>query len=237
MGLLFESLPGELLQEIFSYLWAHDILHSFYRLNEYLDRILHNYDQYIIRLCPISKNQFNLICQVIQPTQITSIVIEDEDGTPNQLDLFFSHFPIGSFSNLRSFTLLSSDQYFCREKFVPTFRRDRIRSIALPYDRPHRYSTDPILEPYIHSLRRLSTGRPVIEKQLNQLRHLAITHCYVHRFKDLLIKVPNLRSLNVKLTLDNFPWWSKQMPKMNQLRRFFLQIACNENSVEFEFIR
>ncbi|CAF1342447.1 unnamed protein product, partial [Rotaria sp. Silwood1] len=107
---LFDSFPVELVHNIFHYLWAHEIFHAFTRLSSYIDNVLVGYDRYSISLSSMVKHQFDLMCLHIRPEQVISITITENNDTPNQSEIFFSKFDILQFINLRSFSIISSNQ-------------------------------------------------------------------------------------------------------------------------------
>ncbi|CAF4897812.1 unnamed protein product, partial [Rotaria sp. Silwood1] len=107
---LFDSFPVELVHNIFHYLWAHEIFYGFTRLSSYIDNVLVGYDRYSISLSSMVKHQFDLMCLHIRPEQVISITITENNDTPNQSEIFFSKFDILQFINLRSFSIISSNQ-------------------------------------------------------------------------------------------------------------------------------
>jgi len=84
---------------IFDHLWAHEILYSFRNINDYLDRVLFNYDSYSINFESIRKSYFDLVCRSIRPHQVISLILSDEHDTPNQSQLFLSLFSLEQFTN------------------------------------------------------------------------------------------------------------------------------------------
>jgi hypothetical protein len=224
--LLFDLLPVELIYHIFRYLWAHEILHGFSNQNGYLDDVLHNYDRYAISLCSMLKTQFDQICHRIQPKQVISIAIMDEDDTPEQSTLFFSHFNIQQFVNLRSFAIVSSDQSLFRKlDFLCQF--NSFRSLVIP-DISEAYWClfGSHVETVLPQLKRLVTNEYRVTKPLKNLQHLTVTHCFCYKLEYMLPLVINLQSLNITISLDIFPFWSKKIPTMNHLRQFILHIHC-----------
>jgi hypothetical protein len=91
MILFLQVLPTEILYEIFDYLTPFDILYSFIHLNKRINGIVKKYPlqldfQYI------SRSKFDFICRYIQPEQVISIYLSD-DQMPNQVELFNKYFP------------------------------------------------------------------------------------------------------------------------------------------------
>jgi hypothetical protein len=223
---LFDLLPVELIQTIFRYLWAHEILHGFINQGDYLDSVLRNYDRYAICLCSMLKTQFDQICHRIQPTQVLSLAIMDEDDTPDQSTLFFSHFDIQKFVSLRSFAIVSSDQSLFR-KLDLLCEFNKFKSIVIPHiSDKHRCLGGSDVDIALSQLKRLGADQCFLTKPLKNLQHLMVSHCYCHRLQYVFSLTPNLRSLNIAISLDIFPFWSKKIPTMDHLRQLILRIHC-----------
>jgi hypothetical protein len=230
---LFDLLPVELIQSIFRYLWAHEILYGFSNQSNYLDGVLHNYDRYAINLCSMLKTQFDQMCRRIQPKQVLSIAVMDEDDTPEQSTLFFSHFDIQKFVNLRSFAILSSDQSVFRKlDFLCQFIK--FKSLVLPQVSGSYWCLfGSYVETVLPQLKRLITNDYPVTKSLKNLQHLTVTHCFCYKLEYILPLVANLHSLNITISLDVFPFWSKKIPTMNYLRQFTLRIRCKNIIIIF----
>lgn len=227
MVVLFDLLPAELIRDIFRYLWAHEILHSFFQLSDYLDNVLRNYDHYAVKLGSLTKNQFNLTCEIIQSRGIKSITIESENDTPDQVKLFFSRFPAESLINLHSFALQRFEEDPIPQEMISLCRTKRFRSFCLQsISHIHWCLFASIIEPIIYQSRVLCIDPSLIEKPCEDLRHLNAMHYFCHRFPDIFTRTLNLRSFCGIISLDNFPWWSKKLPVMKYLRRLSLKVSC-----------
>ena len=220
---LFDLLPVELIQNIFHYLWAHEILYGFTNQSNYINSVLKNYDRYAICLCSMLKIQFDQICQQIQPNQVLSLAIMDEDDTPDQSTLFFSHFDIRQFINLRSFAILSYDGDILR-KLDHLCEFNKFRSIIFPDDYGSTVGTN--IDLMLSQLKRLAASQYILTKRLKNLQHLIVPHCYCYKLEYLFSLMSNLRSLNINISLDIFPFWSKRIPIMHQMRQLILRIHC-----------
>jgi hypothetical protein len=222
----FDFLPVELIENIFHYLWAHEILHGFTNQTDYLDGVLQNYNRYAICLCSMLKTQFDQICHRIQPKQVTSLAIMDEDDTPDQSTLFFSHFDIQQFVNLRSFAIASNDQSPFR-KLDLLCGITKFKSLVIPQiSQAYWCLFGGEVEMIIPQLKRLVTNEYPLTKPLKNLQDLTVTHCFCYRLEYLLRQVVNLRSLNITISLNIFPFWLKKIPTMNHLRQLTLHICC-----------
>lgn len=69
--------PIELIYEIFSYFSCNEIIQSFYSINEHINNIIINYNGYSLDLSSsdIRKHDFDLICSLINPSQIIRLKI------------------------------------------------------------------------------------------------------------------------------------------------------------------
>lgn len=222
----FDLLPVELVHTIFRYLWAHEILHGFSNQSDYIDSVLQTYDRYAICLCSMLKNQFDQMYRRIQPKQVFSLAFMNEDETPDQSTLFFSRFDIQQFVNLRSFAIVSADHSLLRTlNFLSQLKK--FKSIVIPYTSDFYWCFNGShVENILPDLKRLDINGSHLTKPLKNLQHLRIPHCYCYRVEYLLHFVPNLRSLDITISLDTFPFWLKKIPPMNHLRQFILHIHC-----------
>ncbi|CAF2510852.1 unnamed protein product [Rotaria sp. Silwood2] len=223
---LFEFFPVELMHGIFHYLSAHEIFYAFAQLSTYVDSVLVSYDRYSISLSSMLKQQFDLMCCLIQPEQVISITIADNDDTPDQSKLFFSKFDIRQFINLRSFAIISSNQsIFLQLDLLCQF--NNFQSLTLPYiSQTYWCLFGSHVEIILPRLRQLITNQCPLTKPLKNLRYVTITHCYCHNLEYLFRQMTDLRSLNLTMSLDMFTDWSKKIPMMNHLRRLTLGIRC-----------
>lgn len=223
---LLDLFPVELIQNIFRYLWAHEILHGFSDQSEYVDSILQNYDRYAICLCSMPKSQFDQVCQRIQPEQVLSLAVMEDDDTPDQSSLFLSNFDIRKFINIRSFAYVSSKETLSRYIDL-LWQANRFKSLVIPYvSLEYDYVLGTNAAIILPQLKRLAANHHALTKPIKNLRYLTVSHFYCYRFKDLLTLMPNLSSLNITMSLHIFPFWLKDLPVMNYLREFIVRIHC-----------
>ncbi|CAF2933159.1 unnamed protein product [Rotaria sp. Silwood2] len=102
-----ESLPDELLLELFKYVDIRDLFRIFDDLNSRFKRLLFDkYQSYHIDFQSISKTDFDLFCKkylLLIAQQINSFCFSDNDETPNLFDNFLSNgFNLTQFPNLNS---------------------------------------------------------------------------------------------------------------------------------------
>ncbi|CAF1191369.1 unnamed protein product [Rotaria sp. Silwood1] len=206
-----DHLSVELFYEILSYLSCYHILRAFHSINNYLNDILINYDQYILDLSSsdISKNEMDLICSFLRPEQIIGLKF----GKTN-FDLV-NRF-LSSFSNQQSFTRLRSlwidhtiivDQLFMsRLALVINYNN----LISIRFDRIH-----------------ISKHYTVSKYSFDALSHLVTTSS--NQFRQLSKEVPtHLTYLHMYFNspndMDEFI-----RPNMYQLKSLGVEIQCNLN--------
>ncbi|CAF1344652.1 unnamed protein product [Adineta ricciae] len=106
MSFLLDRFPAELVHCVFKYFWAHEILYSFGNITCYMNNILINYSNYMINFQSIRKRDFDLICRYLRPKQVVSLILCEDEDTPDLLKLFFSLFSMDEFINLRGLKLI-----------------------------------------------------------------------------------------------------------------------------------
>ncbi|CAF1505818.1 unnamed protein product, partial [Didymodactylos carnosus] len=113
MVLLFDELPNEIILEIFDLLNTSDLIRSFYKLNNRIDKLISETTINLINidLTNFSKYQFNYCCEQIVSTnynQVRSLTLSNI-CTFGQILVFTSMYDIGQFSNLQSITLIEPE--------------------------------------------------------------------------------------------------------------------------------
>ncbi|CAF1137981.1 unnamed protein product [Adineta steineri] len=108
-----ESLPNEILIEIFEYLNAFEIFYSFDQLNIRLYSLIRNIPLHLnFEYC--RKTIFDQFCTLLKlnpiiKERIYSLILSNKD-TCGQIDLFLSFFSLEEFSHLRSLTLIQIEK-------------------------------------------------------------------------------------------------------------------------------
>ncbi|CAF4474520.1 unnamed protein product [Rotaria sp. Silwood2] len=229
---LFDSFPVELVHNIFHYLWAHEIFYGFARLSSYIDNVLVGYDRYSISLSSMLKHQFDLMCLHTRPEQVISITLVENNDTPNQSEMFFSKFDILQFINLRSFSIISSNQSIFRQLNL-LCRLNNFQSLTLPHISDTYWCLfGSSVETTLPRLKQLITRDYPLMEPLNNMKYLTITHCYCHNLEYLLSQMTNLYSLNITLSLNMSTHWSRKVPMMNHLRQLTLCIQYGRLTME-----
>ncbi|CAF1053538.1 unnamed protein product [Adineta ricciae] len=103
------TLPVEILYRILIYLDTETILLSVRYVAKTFYLISNSFNHYHIDFSALSKRNFDIICRLIYPENVVSIILSDEDTTPGQIDLFLTRFRIHYFPHLRSLTFRSID--------------------------------------------------------------------------------------------------------------------------------
>lgn len=112
-----ESLPNELLLNLFEFLTCPRLLHAFIGLNARFDTLLLVYIQeHSLDFQSMYKQDFDIICQRYLPSiidRIISLCLSDDNETPQQTHLFLRYnFTLRQFSSLRTLSLcnISSEE-------------------------------------------------------------------------------------------------------------------------------
>lgn len=101
-----ESLPNELLLDLFQYFSTIDVLHAFFNLNTRFTELLITYFQtYLFDFQSTSKQNFDSLCHDYLPifsTHIRSIRLSENDETPQAIERFYAHgWSFGKFPHLK----------------------------------------------------------------------------------------------------------------------------------------
>lgn len=100
------ALPVELLYHILTFLDTDTILLSFRYVCRRFYLVSDGYDQCQLNFSACTKYNFYRLCRILNPVNVVSLVLSDDDRTPGQIQLFLSFFQLGHFHSLRSLTLL-----------------------------------------------------------------------------------------------------------------------------------
>jgi hypothetical protein len=103
---IFEILPAEVFDKILNHLNTLEIFHSLYNVCRRVNAFLISYNRYELDFSSISRSDFDLVCNIIRPKNIISLILSDDNQTPGQIGLFLSLTRSQEFNRLRSLTLL-----------------------------------------------------------------------------------------------------------------------------------
>ncbi|CAF1263258.1 unnamed protein product [Adineta steineri] len=203
MSLLLERIPIEIFHLIFDYFWAHEILHSFNNISNYLDSILSNYNHYLINFESIRKSHFDLVCRSIRPEQVITLILSDKIETPNQSQLFQSLFSIEQFTHLRALKFIGLDDdgesFFSSLYKIPkllSLQIDTSRKIPL-------IKRLPSLETFIINIQsgmHFDLDPSISMIQFKQLRHLTLSNCSCRQLQKIFDQAIQLTSLKISIT-------------------------------------
>ena len=104
-----EKLPVELFHRIFDNLDVETILFSIRPVCRLFQSVVKTYDRFILHFKLISKSNFNILCRLINPKNVISLTLSNDEETSDQIDLFISLVHLRQVTRLRSLTLLNVD--------------------------------------------------------------------------------------------------------------------------------
>ncbi len=221
--LLLDRLPVELIFDIFTYLTASEILHSFHNFSRYLRQCIRSYRQYTINFKAIHKREFDWICRVIHPHQIMTLTLSDDEETPGQMDLFFTRFP--TFDQI--FTRLEHLRIQNLEEFPSWSPMECLHTLTVDFKRRplHSFEYDHIkqCDKNLLNIFRLLTLRTLILN--NEPLNIDFN------FKILPI-AEHIQTFKVHLrTIDDLTFIFKCIPKLQRLR-----LSLKTRSIANDFI-
>jgi hypothetical protein len=203
MPFLLNQLPTEIFHMIFDYLWAHEILHAFLNITDYLDRLLSNYKNYMINFESIRKSHFDLICHYIRPEQVISLILSDKLDTPSQSELFRLIFSIAQFTGLRALKLIELDDDG-ESFFSDLYKLQHLVSleISVKFFLPLITTTSSLQRLIINipSNLRLNLDPSIARIRFEHLRELSLSNCSCTQLKQIFRQATRLTSLKISFT-------------------------------------
>ncbi|CAF1026787.1 unnamed protein product [Adineta steineri] len=237
-----EQLPIELLHTTFDYLWANEIIYSFYNINIYINNIIHTYSSYRFNLQSIRKSHFDNICEIIKVNRVISLRLSDDDSTPNQSKFFFAYFHLDQFIRLRSLSLFDINIDSLKFIISNLNQLNQLRSLSIHCNSInkkfilqgiHNYLNDTqskfglitIPSNVLIQLIRLNLGCGLnFEEHLQSLnlRYLTLEKCDIQTLQMILSTMTQLIFLNICLTGDTSS--ISHVPTSSSLRWLTLKI-------------
>jgi hypothetical protein len=209
----FDRLPVEILHNLFTYFWSHEILFTFSNISDHVNAVLLAYNTYQINFRLIQKSHFDLISKRIRSEQIISLVLSDENDTPGQSELFFSRFQIEQFTQLQSLTMINIEDKSVKWVFPNLYQLNLLRSLTLldsTTEHPNQYQKTEIqsliyegftqIMPRLNRLH-LMNGTFLSSIPLPYLRHLNLEKCSINDLKTLFQHSNQLRSFSLCLDM------------------------------------
>jgi hypothetical protein len=198
------ALPVEILYHIIDYIDTSTIFLSLPNVCTYFRAILSTYNQYQLDLSSVSKPYFHRICRLIQPDNILSLTLSDDNKTPGQIRLFLSLFNIEQFTRLLSLTLLRIDDDDL-SKILHSNITSMLTSLLINWREAHCPSHK-TLTPLSSILNRLNlhklelkVGSYAIEEMSwpiqYTLKHLTLMYITHRQYSTILRKTPHLKTL------------------------------------------
>ena len=105
-----DALPIELLYRLLDLLDAETILFSLGQVCRRFRQVAQNYRQYELNFQSVTQRSFRLMCRLIEPEQVISLTLSDDNRTPEQIVSFLARFQLQQFTRLRSLTLMHVDE-------------------------------------------------------------------------------------------------------------------------------
>ncbi|CAF1366845.1 unnamed protein product, partial [Rotaria sordida] len=102
-----ETLPAEVLHRIYDELDAETILFSIRCVSKRLYSITNNYNRYRLDFHYMSISNIRVMARIIDPKNVISLTLSDEEESYGEISLFLSHFHLDQFIRLRSLTLIN----------------------------------------------------------------------------------------------------------------------------------
>jgi hypothetical protein len=230
----FDRLPVELLQTLFGYFLAHEILLAFSDISDYVNSVLRSYSDYQLDLKSIRKIHFDLICRHIRPEQVISLILSDADD-------------IEQFTQLRSLTLIQIKIDSLKMIFSNLHKLSQLRSISFDIEMiRHKYPAwnndysnesnrlkPLLLDTYTIVLPQLSricqsNSSDLVSILFPNLRHLKLTKFSSVELETISQNSRQLKSLHLCLYMNRTN--SEFILPVNQLIRLNLKIESTKNN-------
>ncbi|CAF3650622.1 unnamed protein product [Rotaria sp. Silwood1] len=206
MPFFFDRLPVEIVYIIFNYLWAHEILYAFYRISDYFNRVLSHYDYFLINFESIRKSHFDLVCRLIKPEQVISLILSDKTDTPYQSSWFLSIFRMKNFTRLRALKLIEVNDNSKSFSF-DLYNLQHLVSLEIDVktDLPWINSIPPLkrLSINILSCEHFNIKRLTTRISFEQLHQLSLSNCPATELQRILSQAIRLTSLKMSFKYLN----------------------------------
>lgn len=202
---LLPALPVELIHKIFDYVDTETIIFVIRCVCKQLYSIANIYDRYELDFRYMFRSDLSLLSRIINPRNVTSLVLSNELQTSNQINFFLSQFSVEQFIRLHSLTLINIENEL--EIFQKIIIQCPLRkfSIFLEYDDINNlklWLSSIIANVYLRKLEISTSSWLLYDIQWPiecQLEFLTIFHqCTWHTIKSILNYLPCLRTLILK---------------------------------------
>ncbi|CAF0828679.1 unnamed protein product [Adineta ricciae] len=235
--MIFESLPNELLLEFVEYFSLADLLRSFYRLNNRFTDLIHIYVRtHTINFQSISKSDFDFISQRYLSSiadHVHSLRFSDDDDTPQEVHLFFSHgLSLHQFSYLKFLSIHRFNSF----DYLKTILEQLVKLPELNHLKITRYD--------------VTYNAKYDIDMIKTIEHLPkVTSCYLDVFYDNENSYEVLSIISSSLSCLSFPKLNcdinqlihliKQLPNLSSLTISIVDQPTDLqiSSIEFESMR
>jgi hypothetical protein len=198
------ALPVEIIHHIIDYLDTSTAFLSLCNVCTYFRAVSITYNRYQVDFSSISKTNFHHICRLIQPENVLSLTISDDNKTPGQIKLFLSLFNIGQFTRLHSLSLLridNDDLSTILHSDIPS----TLVSLSINWREAHCPTNEPLalLSSLLNRLNlrklELKTDSYAIKEMVwpiqYTLEHLTLMYITQKQYCNILQETPNLKTL------------------------------------------
>ncbi|CAF3586915.1 unnamed protein product [Rotaria sp. Silwood1] len=204
--LSLDSLPAETIYQILDLLHCETIFISFANVCRRFRSIIQTYHRCHIDFSSISKSNFHIICRIVRPENVVSLILSDDEKTPGQIGLFLSFLNINTFRQLRHLTLMK----IAAADLMKISRRLKLCSlISFTIDTRGRHIKLPVKmitcvieQPSLCKMNLITMG-PVLDKiswPMNcPLQHLKIQTCTKKQYLTIIDRLPHLKTLDIAL--------------------------------------
>lgn len=217
-----DQFPVELIHNLFDYFSISEILFSFSNVSDYINNILQFYPINQLDLQSIQLSDFNYVCHRIQPEQVISLTLSDNDDTAGQSDIFLSRFQIEQFIRLQPLSFKTIDITSLQTILKNVMNLKHLHSLSMDTEKIiyesaktsfyYKFEVNTI-ESFLRNiflelfprLKKLYLNKitDYISIPYPNLRQLKLTECNFQEFRAILFKHPNLDLLMlVSMTID-----------------------------------
>ena len=196
------TLPTELLFHILNHLDACFIIFSVRPVCQRLYAISAIYDQYELDLDSIPESYLGRISRIVQPENITSLILNSRSDRSTQVKLVFSRFEISRMTRLRSITLGKLSQWIDYELLNQLVISDlvslNIDTHGIYANRALAFLSKVMTQPTLCKLNLMESDYRIEEMSwLNSFSivHLTLKSCSLKEYNTILQRLPRLRTI------------------------------------------
>ncbi|CAF2779455.1 unnamed protein product [Rotaria sp. Silwood2] len=232
MASRLNDLPPEILHIIFTYLWANEMFHSLYNINQHMNSVLYSYDNYYLDFRNTHKKTYDLLLTDLKH-KIKCLVISNGYSVPRFTHIrnFLEQHNLSEFIRLEKLSLIDIDEEYFLEILPNIYRFNKLKCLKL--DRLPSY-TGLRFKNIVSRLIRLDLPDAAFFDQLSEehiqnLKCLSVVRCTFEQLKHIFYIVPQRKFQAFALTNGIFSAigdnsWPKFARLPYKLKRLNLQI-------------